>query len=71
MNCFAWQAGLGVTKAITKNVNFDLGAKLQVVNNIKVEYGKLDGGRIVPQKPIKKTIGVGEFTLGFTFKIPI
>ena len=51
----------------------DIGAKLQVVNDIKVKYDTFDikTQSFVAQKPIKKTIGVGEFTLGFTFKIPV
>lgn len=73
INCFTWQAGAGISKDITDNLMVDIGAKLQVVNNIKIKYDTLDivKGGFVPQKPVKKTIGVGEFTLGFTFKIPV
>ena len=73
VNCFAWQAGGGVARDLSENISIDFGAKLQVVNNIKVKYDTFDiqTQSFVAQKPIKKTIGVGEFTLGFTFKIPV
>ena len=46
---------------------------LQVVKDIKIKYETLDikTQGFKSQTPIKKTIGVGEFTLGFTFKIPV
>lgn len=73
VNCFAWQVGGGVARDLSENTSIDFGAKLQVVNNIKVKYDTFDiqTQSFVAQKPIKKTIGVGEFTLGFTFKIPV
>ncbi len=73
VNCFAWQAGGGVARDLSENISIDFGAKLQVVNDIKVKYDTFDiqTQSFVAQKPIKKTIGVGEFTLGFTFKIPV
>ncbi|GAB4167486.1 MAG: hypothetical protein Tsb006_6550 [Rickettsiaceae bacterium] len=73
INCFVWQAGAGITKDLSENISIDFGAKLQVVNDIKVKYDTYDmqAQSFVPQKPIKKTIGVGEFTLGFTFKLPV
>ncbi len=72
-NYFAWQIGGGISKDLTPNISLDLGAKLQVVNNIKLKYDTLNGAtrRFESQKPIKKTIGVGEFTFGVTFKIPV
>lgn len=79
INCFTWQAGLGFSKNLTDNFAIDIGGKLQVVNNIKIRYDTLDSGVLLSTgtlkynsaKPIKKTIAVGEFTLGFTFKLPI
>jgi opacity protein-like surface antigen len=73
INCYVWQAGLGFTKDLGDNFSIDLGAKLQVVNDIKIKYDTLDmhTQSFVAAKPIKKTIGVGEFTLGFTFKLPV
>jgi hypothetical protein len=73
VNCLAWQIGGGIAKDLSENISIDLGAKLQVVNDIKVKYDTFDikAQSFVAQKPIKKTIGVGEFTLGFTFKIPV
>lgn len=72
-NYLAWQIGGGISKDLTPNMALDLGAKLQVVNNIKLKYDTLNSatGRFESQKPIKKTIGVGEFTFGITFKIPV
>ncbi|MDP5109869.1 MAG: porin family protein [Rickettsiaceae bacterium] len=72
-NCFAYQFGGGISKDISDHFAVDLGAKLQVVKDIKIKYEKLDIATqsFKSEKPIKKTIGVGEFTLGFTFKIPV
>ena len=71
-NCFAWQAGLGVSKDIAPNFSVDLAAKLQAAHNIKVYYESLNTtiGKFVTAGPIKKTIGVWEFGLGFTYKFP-
>ena len=41
-NCFAWQAGLGFSKDINDKLAIDFGAKMQVVNNIKVKYQTLN-----------------------------
>lgn len=72
-NCFAYQLGGGISKDITDHFTVDLGAKLQVVKDIKIKYETFDitTQSFKSQTPIKKTIGVGEFTLGFTFKIPL
>lgn len=72
-NCLAYQFGLGVTRDVTPNISIDLGARLQVVKDIKIEYQTLN---LKEQKyedaaPIKKTIGVGEFTCGIIFKMPV
>lgn len=73
IDCFAWQVGGGFSRDLSDNFSVDIGAKLQVVNDIKIKYDTLDPANRIfsPAKPIKKTIGVGEFTLGFTFKIPV
>jgi opacity protein-like surface antigen len=74
IDCFAWQVGGGFSRDLSDNFSIDIGAKLQVVNDIKIKYDTLNSpttGTFSPAKPIKKTIGVGEFTLGFTFKIPV
>lgn len=72
-NCLAWQIGLGFSKDITSNLSIDATAKLQVVHNIKIKYDTLNMTTwlFAPAKPIKKTIGVGEFGIGFTYKLPI
>ncbi|WP_342257106.1 outer membrane beta-barrel protein [Rickettsia endosymbiont of Aspidapion aeneum] len=72
-NCFAWQAGLGVSKYITPNFSIDLAAKLQVAQNVKINYDTLNiqSRQFVPANPIKKTIGIGEFGIGFTYRLPI
>lgn len=72
-NCFVWQAGVGVVKNLGNNISIDVGAKLQVVNNIKFKYDVLNKatGNVDPAQPIKKTIGTGEFTIGLTYKIPV
>lgn len=72
-NCFAYQLGGGISKDISDHFAVDLGAKLQVVKDIKIKYETFDitTQGFESQTPIKKTIGVGEFTLGFTFKIPV
>lgn len=73
INCFVWQVGGGISKDLGDNFAVDLGAKLQVVNDIKIKYEQCSSRtfQFIPQKPIKKTIAVGEFTLGFTFKLPV
>lgn len=71
-NCFAWQFGGGFAKELTDNFIIDISAKLQVVNDIKIKYDILDLNTLsyISQTPIKKTIGVGEFALGLTYKLP-
>lgn len=73
MNCFVWQLGGGLSRDIGENFAIDLGAKLQVVKDIKIKYDvfNVSTQKFEVAKPIKKTIGVGEFTLGFTFKLPV
>ncbi|XVN42156.1 MAG: porin family protein [Candidatus Rickettsia vulgarisii] len=72
-NCLAGQVGLGFSKDITSNLSIDAAAKLQVVHNIKIKYDTLNPytGGFNRANPIKKTIGVGEFGIGFTYKLPI
>jgi opacity protein-like surface antigen len=72
-NCLAWQIGLGLSKPITSRFSVDVSTKLQVAHSIKVKYDTLDltTGQFNRAKPIKKTIGVAEFALGFTYKLPI
>ncbi|WP_395477005.1 outer membrane protein [Rickettsia endosymbiont of Pantilius tunicatus] len=71
-NCVAWQAGLGVSKSLSSNFSVDLTAKLQTVYRVRIDYDTLDmkTGQFLPAKPIKKTIGVGEFGIGFTYRLP-
>ncbi len=70
-NCLAWQMGVGVSKEIAANFSIDATVKLQVAHNIKIKYDTLDPGtqKFLPAKPIKKTIGVGEFGIGFTYRL--
>lgn len=72
-NCFAWQIGLGFSREITNNFSIDVAAKLQVAHSIRIKYDTLDMNthQFIPATPIKKTIGVGEFGIGFTYKLPI
>jgi len=71
-NCVAWQAGLGVSKYLSSNFSIDLSAKLQTVYRVKIDYDTLDikTSLFIPANPIKKTIGVGEFGVGFTYRLP-
>lgn len=71
-NCLAWQAGVGVSTALSENFSIDLSAKLQVANNIKINYhgynkqtGNLDKGQI------KQTVAIGVLGIGFTYKLPV
>jgi opacity protein-like surface antigen len=70
-NCFAWQAGIGVSRNIAPSFSIDVAAKLQAAHNIKVKYESLDPqtGKFNPGT-IKKNIGVWEFGIGFTYKFP-
>jgi opacity protein-like surface antigen len=70
-NCFAWQGGVGVSTNVAQNFSIDLSAKLQVAHNIRAKYDTFATMQLASQKPIKKTIGVGEFGIGFTYKLPI
>lgn len=72
VNCPAWQLGIGLSKDLSSNFSIDVTTKLQVVNNIKIKYQKYDPsvGKLVAQSPIKKTIGVWEFGIGFTYRLP-
>lgn len=72
-DCFTWQVGAGIGKDLTDNFTIDFGAKMQVIRDVQVKYQTLEikTRSFVNQKPIKKTIGVGEFTMGLTYKIPL
>lgn len=72
-NCPAWQVGLGFSKNITPSFSLDIAAKLQVANGVKINYDTLElaSQKFVAASPIKKTIGVGEFGIGFTYRLPV
>lgn len=72
-NCFAWQIGLGLAKELTTNFSINVSGKLQTVHKIRIKYETLDfaSQTFVPAIPIKQTVGVGEFAIGFTYKLPI
>lgn len=73
-NCFAWQVCLGFSKELSSNFSIDAALKLQAAHAIKINYATLDMKTqqfIIPATPIKKTIGVGEFGIGFTYRLPI
>ena len=72
-NCFAWQIGLGLARDLTTNFSINISGKLQTVHNIRIKYETLDfaSQTFVPAIPIKKTVGIGEFAIGFTYKLPI
>nr|WP_016926591.1 outer membrane beta-barrel protein [Rickettsia conorii] len=71
-NCVAWQAGLGISQDVTSNLSIDATAKLQTAYRVRINYDTLDikTGQFVPTNPIKKTIAVGEFGIGFTYRLP-
>ncbi len=71
-NCVAWQAGLGISQDVTSSLSIDATAKLQTAYRVRINYDTLDmqTGQFVPAKPIKKTIAVGEFGVGFTYRLP-
>ncbi len=72
-NCFAWQVGLGFSKYLSSDFSIDIAVKLQAAHSIKINYDSLDmkTKQFIPATPIKKTIGVGEFGIGFTYRLPI
>jgi len=72
-NCFSWQIGLGVSKDLFPDFSVDLVAKLQVINGVKIKYDTLNmtTQQFTAAPTIKKTIGVGEFGIGFTYRLPI
>ncbi|KIJ88427.1 outer membrane protein [Rickettsia asembonensis] len=71
-NCVAWQAGLGVSQDVTSNLSIDATVKLQTAYRVRINYDTLDmkTGQFVPANHIKKTIAVGEFGVGFTYRLP-
>ncbi|ABV75452.1 hypothetical protein A1C_06095 [Rickettsia akari str. Hartford] len=71
-NCVAWQAGLGISQDVTSNLSIDATAKLQTAYRVIISYDTLDmkTGKFVPANHIKKTIAVGEFGIGFTYRLP-
>ncbi|XVN40345.1 MAG: porin family protein [Rickettsia endosymbiont of Argas persicus] len=71
-NCVSWQIGLGISKFITPDFSIDLATKLQTAYRVKINYDTLDikTGQFMPAHPIKKTIAVGEFGIGFTYRLP-
>ncbi|AAU04231.1 outer membrane protein [Rickettsia typhi] len=71
-NCLAWQAGLGVTQDITSDLSIDATAKLQTAYRVRINYDTLDikTVQLMNANSIKKTIAVGEFGIGFTYRLP-
>jgi opacity protein-like surface antigen len=69
---FAWQAGLGAAYKVSDNLRLTASAKLQVINNIKLYYKSLNQTtyNLTDKGSMKKTIGTGEFALGFTYALP-
>lgn len=68
-----YQLGVGFVKEFGQNFEIDLSSRFQVIQNIKINYDTLDitTQEFKKQKPIKKTIAMGEFTLGMIFKFPV
>lgn len=69
----SWQIGGGLEYQLARNFSINASAKLQVVHNIKIKYDQFSTEQqaFVTASPIKKSIAVGEFGLGFTYKLPI
>lgn len=72
-NYFMWQIGGGISRAITDGLKIGATAKLQVFPKTRIKYQKWDEGTqaYVSPTPIKNSVGVAEFSLGFTYKLPI
>lgn len=72
-NCYSWQAGIGVSTEVAPNFIIDLATKLQVAYNVKVKNeGRNPTTMQFERQPaLKKTIGVAELGLGFTYKLPM
>ena len=76
MHVPAYQAGLGLSASLGKNIEVDFSGKLQVLQNLKIKYDQLDlkdlsDIKFKPANPIKKSIAVGEIALGIIYKLPI
>ncbi len=69
-NCFAWQVGAGISKEIFPNFSIDLAAKMHITHNAKINFKTLTDKGMVKQDPIKKTLGIAEIGIGFTYKLP-
>ncbi len=76
MNIPVYQAGLGLSKSFGDNIEVDFSGKFQVFQDIKIKYDTLDltdlsNIKFKPEKPIKKSIAVGEIALGIIYKLPM
>ncbi|ADE30352.1 hypothetical protein MA5_00900 [Rickettsia prowazekii str. GvV257] len=71
-NCVTWQAGLGIAQHITPDLSIDATAKLQTAYRVRINYDTLDMKtvQLMNANSIKKTISVGEFGIGFTYRLP-
>jgi opacity protein-like surface antigen len=71
-NSFAWQAGLGAAYKVNDNLRLTASAKLQVINNVKMHYLKINETtyKTTDRGTMKRKIGTGEFALGFTYALP-
>lgn len=75
-NVSVYQFGVGLSKSAWGNFEFDVAAKFQIFQNIRIKYNIRDmqafpAVKFGPTKSIKKTIAVGEFTVGMIYKIPM
>jgi opacity protein-like surface antigen len=68
----AWQAGLGAAYKVTDNFRLIASAKLQVINNVKLRYSSFNPAtnKTDSRGTMKKTLGTGEFVVGFTYALP-
>jgi ABC-type uncharacterized transport system ATPase subunit len=60
--------GLALTMSVEENIGI---AEVSLSGTEAIQQFDIKAQSFVAQKPIKKTIGVGELTFGFTFKIPV
>ncbi len=82
-NSFSWQVGLGVSKALTENLKINISGMIQIANDVVVKYRSFDqdasvanfttrgsAENIYKTGKVKKTFGLAEASIGFTYDLP-
>ncbi len=82
-NSFSWQVGLGFSKTLIDNFRINIAGKIQIAHDVVVKYRGFDQDSSVANLittgnavnmyntgKIKKTFGLAEASIGFTYDLP-